>query len=82
MTTCDSNKHPVADLNTMKLIHALVGYMTVTALPPFHPFAFAASQLTGIHYDGYVDVDRTSTQNRIRVIDDAEPSWNIFLVLF
>ena len=50
----------------MKIFHALVGYLTVTALP-FHPFAFA-SPLTAssIHYDGYVDID--TTQNHI---DDA-----------
>ena len=61
-----------ADLNTlaMKIFHALVGYLAVTALPPFHPFAFAAPPLAlagiQVYYDGYVDI---STQNHI--IDDA-----------
>jgi len=41
----------------MKILHALVGYLAVTALP-FHPFAFA-SPLAAIGYDGYVDI----TQN-------------------
>ena len=43
----------------MKILHALVGYLAVTALP-FHPFAFA-SPLAAIDYDGYVD----ATQNHI-----------------
>jgi hypothetical protein len=43
----------------MKILHALVGYLAVTALP-FHPFAFS-SPLEPIHYDGYVD----TTQNHI-----------------
>ena len=42
----------------MKILHALVGYLAVTALP-FHPFAFASP--LAIDYDGYVN----STQNRI-----------------
>ena len=37
----------------MKILHALVGYLAVTALP-FHSFAFA-SPLAAINYDGYVD---------------------------
>ena len=37
----------------MKVLHALVGYLAVTALP-FHPFAFAS-------HDGYVN----TTQNHI-----------------
>ena len=37
-------------LSTMKILHTLVGYLTVTALP-FSPSAFA-SPLEGIHYDG------------------------------
>jgi hypothetical protein len=41
----------------MKILHALVGYLTVAALP-MNPFAFAAP-LTGIDYDGYV----ATTQN-------------------
>jgi hypothetical protein len=41
----------------MKILHALVGYLTITALP-FYPFAFAAP-LAGIDYDGYV----ATTQN-------------------
>ena len=47
----------------MKILHALVGYLAVTALP-FHPFALA-SPLAAIeydHYDGYVNI---STQNQI-----------------
>ena len=43
----------------MKILHALVGYLAVTALPfqCFHPFA---SPLAAIdYYDGYVD----TTQN-------------------
>ena len=47
----------------MKILHALVGYLAVTALP-FHPFAFA-SPLAAIDYDGYVNT--TSTQNHIDV---------------
>ena len=47
-----------ADLSTMKILHALVGYLAVTALP-FHPFAFAS--LAAINYDGYVN----TTQNHI-----------------
>ena len=45
----------------MKILHALVGYFAVTALP-FHPFAFA-SPLAAIDYDsdGYVN----TTQNHI-----------------
>ena len=46
-------------LGTMKILHALVGYLAVTALP-FHPFAFA-SPLAAIDYDGYVN----TTQNHI-----------------
>ena len=39
----------------MKILHVLVGYLAVTALP-FHPFAFA-SPLAAIDYDsdGYVN---------------------------
>ena len=43
----------------MKILHALVGYLTITALP-FGPFAFA-SPLATINYDGYVN----TTQNHI-----------------
>ena len=43
----------------MKILHALVGYFAVTALP-FHLFAFA-SPLAAIDYDGYVN----TTQNNI-----------------
>ena len=39
---------------TMKMLHALVGYLTVTALP-FYSFAFAASPLASINYDGYAN---------------------------
>ena len=38
----------------MKMLQALVGYLAVTALP-FYPFAFAASQLESINYDGYAN---------------------------
>ena len=44
----------------MKMFHALVGYLAATALPHFHPFAFAAS---GIHYDGPSYVDTTENYN-------------------
>ena len=44
-------------LGTMKILHALVGYLAVTALP-FHPFA---SPLAAIDYDGCVN----TTQNHI-----------------
>jgi hypothetical protein len=37
----------------MKILHALVGYLALTA-QPFHPFAFA-SVLSAIDYDGYVN---------------------------
>ena len=44
---------------TRKILHALVGYLTVTALH-FHPFAFASPlAATSIDYDGYVN----TTQN-------------------
>ena len=45
----------------MKILHALVGYLAITALP-FHPFAFA-SPLAAIDYDGYVNT--STTQNLI-----------------
>ena len=39
----------------MQILHALVGYLAVTALP-FHPFAFASpAPLAAIDYDGYVN---------------------------
>ena len=40
----------------MNILHALVGYLAVTALP-FSPFAFA-SPLATIDYDGYVNTTR------------------------
>ena len=43
----------------MKILHALVSYFAVTALP-FHSFAFA-SPLAAIDYDGYVN----TTQNNV-----------------
>jgi hypothetical protein len=44
-----------ADLSAqMKIFHALVGYLVVTALPFHPPFAFA-SPLETIDYDGYVN---------------------------
>ena len=45
----------------MKILHALVGYLAVTALH-LHLFAFA-SPLEAIYYDGYVDT--STTQNYI-----------------
>ena len=46
----------------MKILHALVGYLAVAALPgPFHLFAFA-SPLAAFDYDGYVNI---SAQNQI-----------------
>ena len=44
----------------MKVLHALVGYLAVAALP-FYPFAFA-SPLAAFDYDGYVN---TSMQDQI-----------------
>ena len=43
----------------MKILHALVGYLAITALP-FQVLAFP-SELAAIDYDGYVN----TTQNRI-----------------
>ena len=43
----------------MKILHALVGYLAVIALP--YPFAFAST--LAIHYDGYVN--STVMQNTI-----------------
>ena len=43
----------------MKILHALVGYLAVIALP--YPFAFAST--LEIHYDGYVN--STAMQNTI-----------------
>ena len=48
-------------LCTMKILHALVGYLAVTALP-FHPFAFASSLAPTIDNDGYVNLN---TQNHV-----------------
>ena len=48
-----------ADLSTMKILHALVGYLAVAALP-FSPFSFA-HPLAAIDFDGYVN----TTQNLI-----------------
>jgi hypothetical protein len=45
----------------MKILHALVCYLAVIALP-FHPFAFASP--FAIYYDGYVNLN-TTTQNNI-----------------
>jgi hypothetical protein len=45
----------------MKMLHALVGYLTVTSLP-FSPFAFA-TPLAGIYYDGYVDATQNNNLN-------------------
>jgi hypothetical protein len=46
---------------TRKILHALVGYLTVTSLP----FAFA-SPLATVDYDGYVDTSQSRNQ-----VDDA-----------
>ena len=46
-------------LSTMKILHALVGYLAVTALH-FHLFALAYP-MASIDYDGYVN----TTQNHI-----------------
>ena len=43
----------------MKILHALVGYLAVTALP-FYPFSFAYPLAT-IDYDGYMN----TTQNHV-----------------
>ena len=57
------NDHLVANsttsrpLGTMKILHALVCYLSVTALP----FLAFASPMADIDYDGYVD----TTQNHI-----------------
>ena len=48
---------PLSD-GTMKILHALVCYLAVIALP-FYPFAFASP--FAIYYDGYVN----TTQNNI-----------------
>ena len=44
----------------MKILHALVGYLAVTALH-FHPFAFASLAAVDYDSDGYVN----TTQNHI-----------------
>ena len=46
----------------MKILHALVGYLAVTALP-FHPFAFATPAAT--NYDGYVDTSQNNTDGAL-----------------
>ena len=60
-------------LSTMKiLLHALVGYLAVTALP-FHPFAFASeSPLAIIDYDGYVNTTQKHSDSALmrRASDD------------
>ena len=43
----------------MKILHALVGYLAVTALPFQFPFAFAYP-LAAIYYDGYVNATQKS----------------------
>ena len=47
----------------MKVVHALVGYLAVTALP-FHRFAFA-SPLAAIYYDGYVNTTQNHTDSAL-----------------
>ena len=57
-----SNKTDLFFFNTMKILHALVGYLTFTALQPlpFHSFVFASPlETTTIDCDGYVNI----TQN-------------------
>ena len=52
-------------LSTMKIFHALVGYLAVTALPfKFHPagqfaFAYPLAATTIDYYDGYVNLNTT-----------------------
>ena len=48
-------------LGTMKIFHALVGYLAVISLP--YPFAFASP--LAIHYDSDGYVNSTATQNTI-----------------
>ena len=49
----------------MKMLHVLVGYLTVIALP--YPFAFASRVPLAMHYDSDWDgyVNSTTTQNTI-----------------
>ena len=48
-------------LNTMKILHVLVGYLTVTAPLPFHLrlFAVASPLAATIDYDGYVNITQS-----------------------
>ena len=50
-------------LGTMKIFHALVGYLAVISLP--YPFAFASPVTLAIHYDSDGYVNSTATQNTI-----------------
>ena len=50
----------------MKILHALVGYLTLTALP----FALA-SPLAAIDYNGYVDSDTTQSHIDIALMKRA-----------
>ena len=51
---------------SMKILHALVGYLAVTTLP-IHPFAFASPLAASINYDsdGYVNLN--TTQNNLNI---------------
>ena len=51
----------------MKILHSLVGYLVVTALP-FHPFAFA-SPLAAFDNDGYVTAAQLENQIDIAVMN-------------
>ena len=50
----------------MKILHALVGYLAVTA-PPFHSFAFGSPvrPLAAIDYDGYVNTLQNHTDGAL-----------------
>ena len=49
----------------MKVVHALVGHLAVTALPfHWHSFAFA-SPLAAIYYDGYVNTTQNHTDSAL-----------------
>ena len=47
----------------MKILHALVGYLAITAMP-FHSFAFA-SPLGIISYDGYVNTTQKHSDSAL-----------------
>ena len=51
----------------MKILHSLVGYLVVTALP-FYPFAFA-SPLAAFDYDGYVTAEQLENHIEIALMN-------------